>query len=295
MAGRAQTFELEHDGLRLVGVRWGRHPGRGTVLLLHGGGQTRHSWARTARRLEAAGYVAVAVDFRGHGDSEWDPAGDYSLDAFAGDLVAIVATLPERPTLVGASLGGITALLAAGEHADLARALVLVDVVVAVEPAGQDRIRAFMTAHLDGVDTLAEVGDAIAAYNPNRPRPRTLDGLRKVVRRRDDGRWHWHWDPAFIRIGDEPQRQIDRRRLRAAAARVEIPTLLVRGGRSDVVSDRGIADMLALIPHAEVVEIGGAGHMVAGDDNDVFAVALEAFLARLAADESEPAGDGEAA
>jgi non-heme chloroperoxidase len=295
MAGRAQTFELEHAGLRLVGDRWGRRPQRGTVLLLHGGGQTRQSWARTARRLEAAGYLAVAIDSRGHGDSGWDPAGDYSLDAFAGDLLAVVDSLPERPTLVGASLGGITALLAAGEHPGLARALVLVDVVVAVESAGQDRIRAFMRAHLEGFATLAEVADAIAAYNPHRPRPRTLDGLRKVVRRRDDGRWHWHWDPAFIRIGDEPQRRVDRRRLRDAAARIEIPTLLVRGGRSDVVSDRGIADMLALIPQAQVVEIGGAGHMVAGDDNDVFARALEAFLARLPAGAGEPAGDGEAA
>jgi len=276
-----ETFEIERAGLRLVGDRWGSHPSRGTVLLLHGGGQTRHSWARTGVRLADAGYLALALDARGHGDSSWDPGGDYSIDTFVADLLAVVATLPERPTLVGASLGGITALLATGEHPGLARALVLVDVVVAVEPAGVNHIRTFMTSHLGGFSSLEEVADAIAVYNPNRPRPRTLDGLRKNVRRHDDGRWYWHWDPAFMRITDEPQRRVDQQRLRAAAARVEIPTLLVRGARSDVVSDAGLTDMLRLIPHAEAVAVGGAGHMVAGDDNDVFAVTLETFLAGI--------------
>src|SRR6516165_743217 len=116
MAAGAQTFEFEHDGLRLVGDRWGEQPDRGTVVLLHGGGQTRHSWARTAARLAGAGYVAVTLDARGHGDSDWDPAGDYSLDAFARDLVAFAATLPEPAVLVGASLGGVTALVAASER-----------------------------------------------------------------------------------------------------------------------------------------------------------------------------------
>jgi non-heme chloroperoxidase len=281
MTAAAQTIELERPGLVLVGERFGVEPARGTVVLLHGGGQTRHSWARTGVRLAAAGYVAVAFDARGHGESGWDPAGDYSIDAYLGDLLAIVASLPERPILVGASLGGITALLAAGEHPALARALVLVDVVVAVERAGVDRIRSFMTAHLDGFASLDQAADAIAAYNPNRPRPRNLDGLRKNLRLRADGRWYWHWDPAFMAITDEPQRRSAPERLRAAAQRLEIPTLLVRGARSDVVSDAGLADMRRLVPHAEVVEIGGAGHMVAGDDNDVFAVSLGTFLASI--------------
>jgi len=82
----------------------------------------------------------------------------------------------------------------------------------------------------------------------------------------------------------EPQRDIDPQRLREAAARIEIPTLLVRGGRSDVVGNAGLADIRRRVPRAEVVEVGGAGHMVAGDDNDVFAVRLEAFLAGLDGD-----------
>ena len=122
---------------------------------------------------------------------------------------------------------------------------------------------------------------AIEAYNPARRRSRNLDGLRKNVRQRDDGRWYWHWDPAFISNDDEPQRRTDRQRLRRAASAITIPTLIVRGLQSDVVSDAGIADMQRLIPAAQIVEVPQAGHMVAGDDNDVFATRLTQFLASL--------------
>ena len=108
------------------------------------------------------------------------------------------------------------------------------------------------------------------------------------MRRHDDGRWYWHWDPAFIAIGDEPARHSDPVRLRAAAAQLRIPTLLVRGGQSDVVSDEGVADMLRLVPHAVSVDVSRAGHMVAGDDNDVFAAHLETFLDGVGA--AVPAG-----
>jgi pimeloyl-ACP methyl ester carboxylesterase len=281
MAASARSFEFDGAGLRMVGDRWAGDGDRGVVVLLHGGGQTRHSWAHTGERLAAGGWTAIALDARGHGDSEWDPAQDYTLDAFAADLVAFAATLDTPPVLVGASLGGITALVAAGEHPELARALVLVDVVVRVEPEGVTRILAFMSANPDGFASLEEVADAVSAYNPLRRRARNLDGLRKNVRQRADGRWYWHWDPAFTRIDDEPQRHTDPQRLRAAASRLRIPTLLVRGAQSDVVSNEGLADMQRLIPYAECVEVGGAGHMVAGDDNDVFATRLETFLTHL--------------
>jgi non-heme chloroperoxidase len=279
-----EPFQFEGVGVRLAGDRW-YGDGRGDpVLLLHGGGQTRHSWARTAERLSAGGRTAISLDARGHGDSEWHPAQDYALDGFVGDLLAFVAGLERPPVLVGASLGGATSLIAAGEYPGTARGLVLVDVVVAIEPAGVARIRDFMAARPDGFASLEEVADAVAAYNPTRQRPRNLDGLRKNVRLHADGRWRWHWDPAFMRIDDEPQRRIEPDRLRAAASRLTIPTLIVRGGRSDVVSETGMADMLRLVPHAEAVDVQAAGHMVAGDDNDVFATELESFLARLDGD-----------
>jgi pimeloyl-ACP methyl ester carboxylesterase len=281
MDATARSFHFDGDGVRLAGERWDGDRAGPAVLLLHGGGQTRHSWKRTAQRLAASGRIAVALDARGHGESAWHPSQDYSLDGFVADLTAFVATLDRPPVLVGASLGGITALIAAGEHPGIASGLVLVDIVVQIEPAGVQRIRDFMSAAPEGFASLEEVADAIAAYNPVRRRPRNLDGLRKNVRQHADGRWYWHWDPAFMRIDDEPQRRIDPQRLRAAAARVTIPTLLVRGLQSDVVSDAGMADMLELIPQAQTVDVQAAGHMVAGDDNDVFADRLEAFLTQL--------------
>jgi pimeloyl-ACP methyl ester carboxylesterase len=276
-----QLFHFDGVGVRLAGERWDADGSVNAVLLLHGGGQTRHSWGRTAQRLAERGRTAIALDARGHGDSQWHPDQDYTLNGFVGDLLAFVSTLDCPPALVGASLGGITALAAAGEHPDLARALVLVDIVVRAEPEGVMRIRDFMTAHNDGFSSLEEVADAVAAYNPVRRRPRDPEGLRKNVRRRADGRWYWHWDPAFIQVDDEPHLRVDPQRLRIAASQVTIPTLVVRGAQSDVVSDAGLADMLRLIPQAESVDVQAAAHMVAGDDNDVFADRLEAFLAQL--------------
>jgi non-heme chloroperoxidase len=278
MAPAPELFRFAGDGVTLAAERWPAEGSRGEIVLLHGGGQTRHSWARTAERLAAAGWTAIAYDARGHGDSDWHPQGDYTLDAFVADLLALAATLDAPPVLVGASLGGITSLVAAGEHPSLARGLVLVDIVIELERKGAARILEFLAAHREGFATLEDVAAAIAAYNPLRKRPRNLDGLRKNVRLHDDGRWYWHWDPAFIRIGDEAQREADPDRLRAAAAAVRVPTLLVRGARSDVVSDAGIADMRRLIPAAETILIPAAGHMVAGDDNDVFVAGIEGFL-----------------
>ena len=278
MAPVPEIFHFDGGGVGLTGERWVGGGDGAVVLLLHGGGQTRHSWKRTAERLAASGRTAVSLDARGHGDSEWHPTQDYTLDGFVGDVVAFAAILPRPPVLVGASLGGATSLVAAGEHPGLASALVLVDVVVRVEPQGVARIHDFMTARSDGFASLEEVADAIAAYNPLRSRPRNLDGLRKNVRLRADGRWHWHWDPAFMRIDDEPQRRIEPERLAAAASRLTIPTLIVHGVRSEIVSAAGLADMLALVPHAQTVDVQAAGHMVAGDDNDIFAATLTAFL-----------------
>jgi pimeloyl-ACP methyl ester carboxylesterase len=278
------------DGLRLAGDRWTPEGGdrRGTAVLLHGGGQTRHSWRATAQRLADDGWTAITYDARGHGDSDWASDGDYSLSAFVGDLYAVVETLSKPPALIGASLGGMTSLVGEGERG-IAQSLVLVDITPRIEREGSERIRAFMTSAPNGFGSLEEVADAVHAYNPHRPRPSNLDGLRKNVRQRDDGRWYWHWDPRFMSIGDEPARAAGDERLYRAARHITVPTLLVRGTESDIVSPEGVAELLELIPSSQAVEVV-AGHMVAGDDNDIFSRHLLGFLAAPAISLTSPPG-----
>ncbi|MFV0319876.1 MAG: alpha/beta fold hydrolase [Microbacterium sp.] len=285
----ARSDDIAHDVVRvdagdvaLVGDRWlPAGPSRGSVLLLHGGGQTRHSWRRTGARLARAGWTAAAFDARGHGDSGWAPDGDYSAAALVGDARQLVSWMGAPPVVVGASMGGMTALVGEGEEGGLAAGLVLVDIVARPDPVGIERIHSFMASAPDGFATLEEAADAIAAYNPNRPRPRSTDGLRKNLRQRPDGRWCWHWDPRFLGVGSEPERELRAERLARAAEGITVPTLIVRGANSDIVSTDGLDEMLRLIPHAEVVEVAAAGHMIAGDDNDVFTARLTGFLEGL--------------
>lgn len=257
------------------------------VLLLHGGGQTRHSWSGTLHTLADQGWRAWSLDLRGHGDSGWAADGDYTLDAFAADVRAATAAFDRPPALVGASLGGLSSLVAIADgdpQTSVASSLVLVDVAHRLEEAGRDRIGAFMTGHTDGFATLEEAADAVAAYNPGRPRPKDLSGLRKNLRQAADGRWTWHWDPRFIRgsfgSADETRTtMVEPGRLHAAAEALRLPTLLVRGRSSDLLSEEGAREFLDLVPQAEFADVAGAGHMVAGDRNEVFNRAILRFLA----------------
>jgi non-heme chloroperoxidase len=256
------------------------------VLLLHGGGQTRHAWGGAADALAASGRYALSLDLRGHGESGWvDAPGAYSLSLFAADVHKVLEHFPEPPALVGASLGGLTSLLLVGEVArGSAGAVVLVDVAPRIEQKGADRITAFMLAKPDGYESLEEVADAIAGYTNNRSRPRNLESLRKNLRQGPDGRFRWHWDPRFVG-GEGPTELTDRERLYRAARNIEAPSLVVRGRESDLLSPEGANELLELLPRGEFVDVSGAGHMVAGDRNDIFTRAVSEFL-----DRAMPAG-----
>ncbi|MCA9677023.1 MAG: alpha/beta hydrolase [Myxococcales bacterium] len=280
MQPRSVTF-TGAGGVRLVGDEVGPADAA-PVLLLHGGGQTRHAWGATARALAAAGHRVVAIDHRGHGDSGWPDDGDYGLETFAADVCEVAAQLGAPPVVVGASLGGLAGLLAEGERGPVLRALVLVDVAPRMEAGGVARIIGFMQSGLDGFASLEEAADAIAAYLPHRRRPRDLGGLSKNLRQRPDGRWRWHWDPRFVRR-DGRDRAFSRERLDGAAHRLRVPTLLVRGRMSEVLSEDGVRELRALVPHAAYVDVAAA-HMVAGDDNDAFSTAVVDFLAGLDVD-----------
>jgi pimeloyl-ACP methyl ester carboxylesterase len=266
------SFELAAD----IEGAWSGHP----VLLLHGGGQTRHAWGYTMSALGEAGFLAISLDLRGHGYSDWAPDGDYSIDAYAKDLRA-VADLINRPVaLVGASLGGLTSLIAAGETPRVScTALILVDVVPHMERDGRERIIEFMRSRPDGFASIEEAASAVARYLPHRPRPADVSGLAKNLRLGPDGRYRWHWDPALLagRLHDQAN---DSERFERAALGIDLPMLLVRGRMSEVVSEAGANAFRRVVPSAEYVDVQEAGHMVAGDRNDAFTSAILSFLSR---------------
>ncbi|HSM42883.1 MAG TPA: alpha/beta hydrolase [Afifellaceae bacterium] len=258
------------------------------VLLLHGGGQTRHAWRNTGRRLGMDGFRSICIDQRGHGDSAWDSAGRYTCDDFAADLRsvadAIRADSGRAPAAVGASLGGIATMLVAGSPPpDLLSAAVLVDITPTVSTQGVDRITGFMRANARaGFGSLAEAADAVASYLPHRPKPGSTAGLMKNLRRRDDGRYVWHWDPQVL-DGPHPVDTMAapmRQRMMEATCGIAVPLLLVRGSLSELVEDSHVEEFRWLAPHAEVADVRDAGHMVAGDRNDVFSDAVAHFLNR---------------
>ena len=268
------------EDLTLVADEWNRDgPSRPSVLMLHGGGQNRFSWKNTGQILADEGFHVVALDSRGHGDSDRAPDANYTVDMLCEDTLRVIDQIGRPVMLIGASMGGMTGILVA--HAagpEKVTKLVLVDVVPRYEKDGSARIIDFMFSHVHGFDSLEEAADAVAAYLPHRTKPRSPEGLKKNLRRRD-GRWYWHWDPKFLTAPmDDPFVRVEK--LEQAAIDLTIPILLIRGKLSDVVSEEGVRDFLAKVPRAEFVELSDAGHTAAGDDNDAFSEVVVQFVHR---------------
>lgn len=272
------------------------------VLLMHGAGQTRHSWRGAGERLAQTGWRAVSVDARGHGDSDWPEDGDYAIDTLVADLRSVVRHFADncgqKPVLVGASLGGICGMLAEGESGDeVFHSMVLVDITPRIDNTGVARIIDFMCRHQDGFASLEEAVKAVAAYQSHRrdsagaaankgaeengKRQSNAEkngaGLKKNLRLADDGRYYWHWDPRLMQhIGTIDEAFYQRQRL--AAGQLKLPVMLIRGQQSEIVSHASVEEFLELVPHAEYVDIADAAHMVAGDHNDAFASSVIEFI-----------------
>ena len=281
------------DGLSLALEVHGK-AGQPGLLFAHGFGQTRQAWAGSAVALAQAGYRCLSFDARGHGESARLPGGDYHMDQFVDDLARLARGQAAPPILVGASMGGLLGLVAAAELRPAPfRALVLVDITPRWETAGVERILGFMQAHPEGFADYAHAAEQIATYLPQRRERKSEQQLRPLLRQGADGRLRWHWDPALLTgLLEESARY--QPRLLAAAARVDVPVLLLSGGRSDVVSRDTVQEFLQLVPHAEHIELAEASHMLAGDANEAFTRAIAGFAERLASTEralgANPAG-----
>lgn len=275
---RGKRFTLS-DEISLASDCWG-NPHNPPVVLAHGGGQTRHAWGDTARRLAEKGWYAITIDQRGHGDSSWSKEGDYAISDYAEDLRKLSGLLEQKPVLIGASLGGLAGIMAEGAgESSVFRALILVDVTPSIEKEGVDKILGFMGQNLEqGFASLEEAADVIAAYLPHRKRPQNLDGLRKNLRLGEDGRYRWHWDPKFMMQRKMPASAQKENPMTEAARHLTIPVLLVRGKLSELVSQESVEQFRQLVPHSEFVDVSDAGHMVAGDKNDIFTEAILRFM-----------------
>lgn len=277
------------DDIDLIGEARG-DPNNPVVLFAHGGGQTRHAWGGAAEALAERGFYTVTLDMRGHGDSSWCPDENYDLDYYARDIVEVTNALPSKPHAVGASLGGLAAMVAEGALAPGTLAsITLVDITPRMEEDGVDQILSFMAAHArEGFASLDEAADVISEYLPHRKRPKDNSGLAKNLRQKEDRRFYWHWDPAFVEnslfrheANKSGPHDPNEHRLENAAAALTIPAHLIRGRLSQLVSEEAAEHFQRTVPHARYTDISGAGHMIAGDKNDIFTEAVASFLMSL--------------
>jgi non-heme chloroperoxidase len=276
-------FDLP-NGISIAADVYG-DPSHQPVLFLHGGGQTRHAWGNSAEMLAKHGFYTISMDHRGHGKSSWADVGEYHVFNYVEDLQQVIAQLDRKPILVGASLGGIASLLVeTAQEESIARGMILVDVTPRLERDGVNRIKKFMHGGTSGFASLEEAADSIGRYLPHRKRPKDLSGLAKNLRRKEDGRYYWHWDPKMLKtLGPSPHTQEKDRLLHERLqdlGNLDIPTLLIRGRLSDLVSTETANEFLEMVPHAEYVDLADAHHMVAGDRNDVFTETVTEFLLR---------------
>jgi esterase len=267
--------------MRFHYLDWGT-PGLPPVVFLHGGGLNAHTWDLVCLALRRERHC-VALDQRGHGDSEWSPEMDYSIESHAGDLGAFVDALGlDRFVLVGMSLGGVNALAWAGQHSRRLAGLVLVDVGPETRAEGVRKIAAFTSEStpLDSVDHFVE---RALAFNPRRNRELLRRSLLHNLRPMPDGRFMWKYDQRHRGKVVDPAAHARRRELLwSAVDGVECPTLVVRGAQSDVFHDEDAERLSARLRQGRWVRIEGAGHTVQGDNPAGLLVALRSFLAGAA-------------
>jgi pimeloyl-ACP methyl ester carboxylesterase len=263
---------------RLHYLDWGTD-GKPWLVFLHGGAQTAHTWDIVCLALRDR-YHAVALDLRGHGDSEWSPELDYGLAAHSRDLLGLLDHLgAKQVVLVGMSLGGMSAMYATSLAADRVRALVVVDVSPNIPPDRGREVVSFMNAKVE-LNTLDDYVEQALSFNPRRDRELLRTSLLFNLRERPDGGLAWKWDPRPMAASPERREEWNRRRreLWERAAGIETPTLLVRGGESKMLLPEDADELVAHMPDARWVEVENAGHTVQGDNPAGLLHELEAFL-----------------
>ena len=267
---------VKANGMNFHLLEWG-DPGKPGVLMLHGASQQAHSWDFISLGLSSEYHVLV-LDQRGHGDSDWAPEGDYSIEAAQGDLDGIVDALGLSDfNLMGHSMGGRNSFVWASRHPGMLRSLTIVDTGPETVPRGSDRIRRFRELP-DNLDTFEEFADRVQEYT-GRSREQVLGALKYSIRQGADGKWTWKYDKVMRQSG-RTESYWTPEQLWDCVKRIDCPTLVTRGDRSDIFAAETMDRMCEDIADCTCVTIANAGHLVQGDNPVDFLAAARAHLAR---------------
>ena len=262
-------------GLRFHYVEWGAAE-QPPLLCLHGITQTAHSWDEVAAEL-SSDYRVLSFDQRGHGDSDWAPDGDYTRHTQAADVDVISAALGLPPfVLAGMSMGGINAITFTARHPETVRALIIVDVSPEIQVRGVENIRSFIQApdELDSFDAFVE---RARQFNPRRSIENIRSRLTHNLKQLPNGKWTWKYDKA-LRSGKRSFQASALLNLWDDVRAIRCPTLIIKGGDSDILSAESAAKLQAAIPRSRLAVVPGAGHSVMGDNPEAFVAAVRGFL-----------------
>ena len=268
---------VEVNGINLHYLEWG-NTNRPTILMLHGISQQAHSWDFISLPL-SVDYRVIALDQRGHGDSDWSPNGNYSTDIYVGDIEGFVGAMGlENFHLMGHSMGGRNSLAWASGRPGVLKSLTIVDTGPETQRRGQNRIQQFRELP-DELDTLDEFASRVMEYT-GRNREQTMGALKYSIRQRQDGKWTWKYDKA-MRVSGFRAPTWTPEQLWDGWRKIDCPALLVRGARSDIFADETMVRMAEEHPDCTTVTVENAGHLVQGDNPPDFLAAVQGLLSRF--------------
>jgi len=267
---------LAAGGLTFHYITWGPESAP-PVVLLHGVTGHARSWDALARDL-SADFRVIALDQRGHGDSDRAPDGDYRVATMAGDLTGFVDALGlERFALVGHSMGGRVGIAYADGHAARIERICIVDIGPEIHAPGMERIRQMMAGAPERIESEEQAVEFVLRANPRMVEAGLRDRVRHGLKRLPDGGFEWKYDKALRDMMRQGGRR-DSIDLWEPLRRIAAPALLVRGAESDILSADVAKRMIEALPDGRLVEIPGAGHTVPADQPEAFARAVRAFL-----------------
>ena len=265
------------NGINLHYLEWG-NTNRPTILMLHGISQQAHSWDFISLPL-SVDYRVIALDQRGHGDSDWSPNGNYSTDIYVGDIEGFVGAMGlENFHLMGHSMGGRNSLAWASGRPGILKSLTIVDTGPETQRRGQNRIQQFRELP-DELDTLDEFASRVMEYT-GRNREQTMGALKYSIRQRQDGKWTWKYDKA-MRVSGFRAPTWTPEQLWDGWRKIDCPALVVRGARSDIFADETMVRMAEEHRDCTTVTVENAGHLVQGDNPPDFLAAVRGLLSRF--------------